>query len=69
MYWDIFESRDKQSNAYVWLDSFMQAHKKSGSAGIFWANAADTYIDISKDKKSTSSHWISEAGLLMYLYF
>jgi alpha 1,3-glucosidase len=56
---------------------FMQAHRKDSSVGVFWLNAAETWIDIvkSKDAKnplslgkgpktSTHTHWFSEAGIL-----
>ncbi|KAI9807196.1 MAG: hypothetical protein M1825_005914 [Sarcosagium campestre] len=56
---------------------FMQAHKKDSSVGVFWLNAAETWVDIIKPKVSTNplslgigakrdtqTHWISESGLL-----
>lgn len=55
---------------------FMQAHRKDSSVGVFWLNAAETWIDIvkakdsknplslSKGSTSTHTHWISEAGIL-----
>ncbi|KAK2608392.1 glucosidase II [Conoideocrella luteorostrata] len=55
---------------------FMQAHRKDSSVGVFWLNAAETWVDIVKEKdsknplslgKSTTSthtHWISESGIL-----
>ncbi|KAK3359351.1 glycoside hydrolase family 31 protein [Lasiosphaeria hispida] len=61
---------------------FMQAHRKDSSVGVFWLNAAETWIDITthKDsknplslgigaKKSTQTHWISESGLLDVFVF
>lgn len=71
---DIFEYETNSPMAMYGSIPFMQAHKVGGSAGIFWMNAADTYVDIIKtqsanDKflnalQSTQTHWISEAGLL-----
>ncbi|RMZ79674.1 hypothetical protein DV738_g3173, partial [Chaetothyriales sp. CBS 135597] len=57
---------------------FMQAHRKGSSVGVFWLNAAETWVDIIKAKHSadrqsqslegdlvdTKTHWISEAGQL-----
>jgi alpha 1,3-glucosidase len=56
---------------------FMQAHSKDSSIGVFWLNAAETWVDITKGKgsknplalgtkakTSTHTHWISESGLL-----
>lgn len=56
---------------------FMQAHRKGSSVGVFWLNAAETWVDIVKSKgktnplnlgpgskTSTDTHWISESGIL-----
>lgn len=61
---------------------FMQAHRKDSSVGVFWLNAAETWIDITKGKNSknplslggksktsTHTHWISESGLLDVFVF
>ncbi|KAK3378468.1 glycoside hydrolase family 31 protein [Podospora didyma] len=61
---------------------FMQAHRKGSSVGVFWLNAAETWIDVSKAKESknpltlgigaktsTHTHWISESGLLDVFVF
>ncbi len=61
---------------------FMQAHRKDSSVGVFWLNAAETWIDITKgkdsknplslggkSKTSTHTHWISESGLLDVFVF
>lgn len=52
---------------------FMQAQKKGSTVGVFWLNAAETWIDIVKskrnpnslstEKRTTHTHWISESGL------
>ncbi len=61
---------------------FMQAHRKDSTVGVFWLNAAETWIDITKAKESsnplslgigaktlTHTHWISESGLLDVFVF
>ncbi|KAL2157576.1 hypothetical protein VTH06DRAFT_5954 [Thermothelomyces fergusii] len=61
---------------------FMQAHRKDSSVGVFWLNAAETWVDITKarDTKnplslggeartSTYTHWFSESGLLDVFVF
>ncbi|KAF7551461.1 hypothetical protein G7Z17_g4963 [Cylindrodendrum hubeiense] len=61
---------------------FMQAHRKDSSVGVFWLNAAETWVDITKaedtvnplslglkSKTSTHTHWISETGLLDVFVF
>lgn len=62
--------------------TFMQAHRKGSSVGIFWLNAGETWVDIVKSKTSknplslgiggktdTQTHWFSEAGLLDIFVF
>lgn len=61
---------------------FMQAHRKDSTVGVFWLNAAETWVDIVKAKVSsnplslgilgkvdTQTHWISESGLLDVFVF
>ena len=61
---------------------FMQAHRKDSTVGVFWLNAAETWIDIVKKKVSsnplslgtgaktdTETHWFSESGLLDVFVF
>ncbi|KAK4656989.1 glucosidase II [Podospora pseudocomata] len=61
---------------------FMQAHRKGSSVGVFWLNAAETWVDITKgkdsknpmslgigSKTSTHTHWFSESGLLDVFVF
>jgi alpha 1,3-glucosidase len=61
---------------------FMQAHRKDSTVGVFWLNAAETWIDIIKAKEAhnplslgigsktdTQTHWFSESGLLDVFVF
>ena len=61
---------------------FMQAHRKDSTVGVFWLNAAETWVDIVKRKISsnplglgfgaktdTETHWFSESGLLDVFVF
>lgn len=61
---------------------FMQAHRKGSSVGVFWLNAAETWVDITKGKAAknplnvgttgktnTQTHWISESGILDVFVF
>ncbi|KAI1747686.1 glycoside hydrolase family 31 protein [Xylaria castorea] len=60
----------------------MQAQKKDSTVAVFWLNAAETWIDITKAKESknplalgigaktnTQTHWISEAGVMDLFVF
>lgn len=61
---------------------FMQAHRKDSTVGVFWLNAAETWVDIVKStetanplalgigaKSTTKTHWFSESGLLDLFVF
>ncbi|KAM0332416.1 hypothetical protein ACHAQA_002696 [Verticillium albo-atrum] len=77
---DVFEyALDSPMTLYGSIP-FMQAHHKDSHVGVFWLNAAETWIDITKVKSSSDSpsmgpttdtmtHWISEAGLLDVFIF
>lgn len=56
---------------------FMQAHRKGSTVGVFWLNAAETWVDLVRSKVSsnplslgigsktdTQTHWFSESGIL-----
>ncbi|KAI2643346.1 glycoside hydrolase family 31 protein [Xylaria nigripes] len=60
----------------------MQAHRKDSTVAVFWLNAAETWIDITKAKESknplsfgksvstnTHTHWISESGIMDLFVF
>lgn len=75
---DIFEYELDSPMTLYGSIPFMQAHKKSSSVGVFWLNAAETWVDITKSKHDTNpltlgltggvvdthTHWMSESGLL-----
>lgn len=60
----------------------MQAHKKDSTVGVFWLNAAETWVDIIKTKSTANRlslgtaghvdskiHWFSESGLIDMFIF
>ena len=74
---DVFEYELDSPMTLYGAIPFMQAHRKDSSVGVFWLNAAETWVDIVKGKaeksplnlgsghkKNTHTHWISEAGVL-----
>ncbi|ODQ61067.1 glycoside hydrolase family 31 protein [Wickerhamomyces anomalus NRRL Y-366-8] len=72
---DIFEYETDSRLPMYGVIPFMVAHKVGVSAGIFWVNGADTYVDVKKDQESqdeqvlssktdSKTHWISENGIL-----
>ncbi|KAF7555534.1 hypothetical protein G7046_g6527 [Stylonectria norvegica] len=79
---DVFEYNLDSPMTLYGAIPFMQAHRKDSSVGVFWLNAAETWIDIVKAKDSinpltlglgaktsTKTHWISETGLLDVFVF
>lgn len=73
---DVFEYELDSPMTLYGAIPFMQAHRKDSSVGVFWLSAAETWVDIVKEKdsknplslgktsKSTQTHWISESGIL-----
>jgi alpha 1,3-glucosidase len=74
---DVFEYELNSSMTLYGSIPFMQAHRKNSTVGIFWLNAAETWVDIAKIKSSinplalgvsskttTHTHWFSESGQL-----
>lgn len=68
---DVFEYEVDSPMTLYGAIPFMQALKKHSTVGVFWLNAAETWIDIVKNRKTgdgakadTETHWISESGVL-----
>ncbi|KAI9266106.1 glycosyl hydrolases family 31-domain-containing protein [Sporodiniella umbellata] len=70
---DVFEYALDSPTALYGAVPLMVAHSKNLSAGLFWMNPSETWIDIVKSSKkalsSTHTHWISEAGVLDLFVF
>ena len=66
---DVFEYELDSPMTLYGSIPFMQAHKPNSTAGVFWLNGAETWIDIEKSQAGTHTHWISEAGLLDVFIF
>lgn len=61
---DIFEYETESEMPMYGSIPFMLGLRPDACAGILWLNSADTYVDITKEKDSTWTHWISETGKL-----
>ncbi|KAI8917914.1 putative alpha glucosidase II, alpha subunit [Powellomyces hirtus] len=48
---------------------FMVAAKPGSAAGVMWLNPSEAWIDIYRKEGSTTSHWMSESGLVDLLFF
>ncbi|KAF9737126.1 hypothetical protein PMIN06_001887 [Paraphaeosphaeria minitans] len=79
---DVFEYEMDSPMTLYGAIPFMQAHRKGSTVGVFWLNAAETWIDVVKAKSSanplalgvkgltdTQTHWISESGQLDVFVF
>jgi alpha 1,3-glucosidase len=79
---DVFEYELDSPMTLYGAIPLMQAHRKDSTVGVFWLNAAETWIDIVKSKNSvnplslgikstttTQTHWFSESGLLDVFVF
>ncbi|OJJ48506.1 hypothetical protein ASPZODRAFT_140796 [Penicilliopsis zonata CBS 506.65] len=79
---DVFEYELNSPMTLYGAIPFMQAHRKDSTVGVFWLNAAETWVDIVKTKSSsnplslgvgsktsTQTHWFSEAGQLDIFVF
>ena len=81
---DVFEYELDNPMALYGSIPFMVAHSVHKSVGVFWNNAAETWIDIKSSKSVLSSlislfktgdvpqvdtHWISESGIMDVFIF
>lgn len=79
---DVFEYEMDSPMTLYGSIPFMQAQKKDSTVGVFWLNAAETWIDITKStslanplsmgvasQTTTNAHWISESGVMDVFVF
>lgn len=79
---DVFEYEMDSPMTLYGSIPFMQAHRPGSTVGVFWMNAAETWVDIVKEKhssnpmalgvgsqKDTQTHWFSESGILDLFVF
>ncbi|KAJ5108655.1 Glycoside hydrolase family 31 [Penicillium angulare] len=79
---DVFEYELNSPMTLYGAIPFMQAHRKNSTVGVFWLNAAETWVDIVKkpassnplslsgsSKTNTQTHWFSEAGRIDLFVF
>ncbi|KYQ91049.1 alpha-glucosidase II [Tieghemostelium lacteum] len=64
---DVFEYELDKTMALYGAVPLMLSHDTEKTVGVFWLNAAETYIDIEDSKTeqpSKDTHWISESGIM-----
>lgn len=79
---DVFEYELNSPMTLYGAIPLMQAHRKQSTVGVFWLNAAETWVDIVKkstganplsmgatSKTDTHTHWFSETGRIDLFVF
>ncbi|CCF59252.1 hypothetical protein KAFR_0G02180 [Kazachstania africana CBS 2517] len=62
---DVFEYNiNSTMPTYGSIPLMISTNTRNESIGLFWNNAADTWIDIKYEDKDTLTHWYSENGII-----
>ncbi|CAR30769.1 hypothetical protein ZYGR_0P00710 [Zygosaccharomyces rouxii] len=48
---------------------FVIGNNPKAAVGLFWVNAADTWVDLKYQKSKTQTHWMSETGVIDVVLF
>lgn len=59
---DVFEYLDDSPFGLYGSIPYLTAMSEESSVGVFWLNAAEMYIDISKSEAGVESQWLTESG-------
>jgi len=67
---DVFEYELDNPMALYGAIPMMVAHKAGYTTGMYWANAAEMWVDVEKaDDAGTGTHWYAESGIIdVYLF-
>lgn len=66
---DVFEYNLQATTPMYGSIPLMIASRPQSSVGVFWVNAADTWIDINYEEMDTRTHWMSESGVIDVVLF
>ena len=63
---DVFEYLHESPFGLYGSIPMLMAHGPRGSTGIYWHNAAEMYVDVSRDTAADypQTSWFSESGIL-----
>ena len=61
---DVFEYLSDSPFGLYGSIPFLTAHSAERTAGAFWLNAAEMYVDIARSGAGTQTQWIAESGVL-----
>lgn len=60
---------DDRMSLYGSVPFMISRHNAEMSAGVFWLNPSESYVDISTTADGKLTHWISESGVLEFFMF
>ena len=66
---DVFEYEMDSPAALYGSIPFMMSHHAGQSAGVFWMNPSETFVDVAQIDHGTKTHWMSESGLMDVFVF
>lgn len=66
---DVFEYNVESTMPMYGSIPLLIANRPGTSVGLFWMNAADTWIDIKYQDNKTKTHWMSESGIIDIILF
>lgn len=66
---DVFEYNLQATTPMYGAIPFLIVSRPQSSVGLFWVNAADTWVDIKYDSHDTKTHWMSESGVIDVVLF
>ncbi|KAJ9510644.1 hypothetical protein QJQ45_027546, partial [Haematococcus lacustris] len=66
---DVFEYLHESPFGLYGSIPFMLAHKMGQTSGVFWLNAAEMFVDVSKAHDGSASQWVAESGVVDLFVF
>eukprot|EP01097_Dermamoeba_algensis_P006043 TRINITY_DN3807_c0_g1_i1.p1 TRINITY_DN3807_c0_g1~~TRINITY_DN3807_c0_g1_i1.p1 ORF type:complete len:904 (-),score=280.94 TRINITY_DN3807_c0_g1_i1:119-2830(-) len=66
---DVFEYELHETMALYGSIPFMFSQDEKKTAGVFWLNAAEMFIDVGYEGGNAETHWIAETGFLDVFFF
>lgn len=61
---DVFEYELDEPMALYASIPVMLSHDTAKTAGAFWNNPSEMFIDVTKNAEGTHTHWITESGVV-----
>lgn len=61
---DVFEYELDEAMALYGAVPLIVSHSTRNTAGVFWFNPSETFVDVSSSSGATTTHWMSESGIV-----